>query len=100
MATIICHHKGKYNLYSTISDGFVFKSALLLHQLEGWYKKEYGDSGMCNLPPRLQRAHEKGTSSLDDNSLEDFLICNRAGVDEATLSLEDCISQYLSYKGE
>jgi hypothetical protein len=55
MGEVICHHNGRYNIYGTCSDGFLF-----------W------------------------------ESLEEFLSCNRMGVDERPLPYKECIRIYLS----
>jgi hypothetical protein len=98
MMSVICHHKGKYNVYSTVSDGFYFESGLTLEQLQQWVKDEYGLKGLASLPARLKRAHEKGHSSIIDGGedLNGFLSCNRAGVGEKHLSTAECIKQFLS----
>ena len=102
MGTIIVHHKGVYNLYTTIADGFYFEGGLTLKQLKYYIKEEYGKQGVRELPQRLERAHKTGTSSLLDKSLTDTLTCNRAGKNEAQLSVNQCIKQFLTIqeKGE
>jgi hypothetical protein len=88
MTQIICHHKGRYNFYSTISDGFRYVSSLSLEQLTQLIEDEQGQSGIEKLPERLRRAHQKGSSALNE--------ANRAGDNEEYLSLDECIRRFLS----
>lgn len=97
MAEIICHHNGRYNIYCTIPDGFYWVESISLEQLQGFTKEQHGQRGLDILPDRLERAHKNGHSSLSDGSgLDGFLCCNRAGENEAHLSTEQCIKQFLS----
>lgn len=95
MTQIICHHKGRYNFYSTISDGFRYVSSLSLEQLTQLIEDEQGQSGIEKLPERLRRAHQKGSSALN-SSLEELIEANRAGDNEEYLSLDECIRRFLS----
>ena len=97
MANIICHHNGKYNFYTTIADGFCYVSALTLEQVYEVVKEQSGQSGIDLLPRRLDRAHKNGHSSmLGEESLEEFLYCNRAGENEEHLTVDECIRRFLS----
>lgn len=96
MSQIIVHHKGAYNIYGTISDGAYFESALTLKQLKIYIKKELGEQGLRNLPQRLERAHQNGTSSIIDESLEDVLLLNRAGKNERHMSTKAFIKKFLT----
>jgi hypothetical protein len=42
MTNIICHHNGKYNFYTTVSDGFCYESALTLDQVREVVKEQNG----------------------------------------------------------
>jgi hypothetical protein len=92
---IICHNKGRYNFYSTISDGFRFVESINLKQLQDLIKEEDGTNGLKKLPERLERSHDQGTSMFDMN-LKELLEENRAGEDEKHLSYEECIKTFLS----
>lgn len=96
MSEIICHHKGRYNIYGTASDAFRFVESISLDQLKGLIKQEGGDRAMSGFDKRIDRAHRNGTSSFIHMSLNDFLCVNRAGKDEANLSTEQCIEQFIS----
>ena len=96
MSQIIVHHKNAYNIYGTIADGAYFESALTLKQLKIYIKKEFGEQGLRNLPQRLEMAHQKGTSCISSNSLEDTLLCNRAGKNERHMSTKAFIKKFLT----
>jgi len=96
MASIICHHKGRYNIYSTISDGFIWTESINLEQLEEYIKEELGNKGLKDLPSRLKRAHGHGHSSIPYCSLGNFLCCNRAGAAEVHLTTQECIERFLT----
>lgn len=97
MARTICHHNGRYNIYCSISDSFIYSSSLSKEQLIEHIREEHGQNGIDRLDARLNRAHIKGHSSVTDNeSLEDFLSCNRCGKNERKLSYKKCIQIFLS----
>jgi len=100
VSKIICHKNERYNIYCTVSDGFYFESSLNIDQLKYFIKEEYGDDGINNLSGRLDRAHKTGTSSIHGDDLESLLCCNRAGLDEKKLSIEQCVNNFLSKKVE
>ncbi len=93
---IICHNKGCYNFYCTISDGFEFVSSFTLDQLTQIIRDAYGQTGIDELPHRLERAHQRGHSSKSDETLRQFLCVNRAGQDEKCLPVDECIDRFLS----
>jgi len=93
---VICYYKG-YNVYSTISDSFIFKKAITILELIRFTKKEEGLKGLEDLTPRMSRALRNGTSMLQgDKGLKDFLCANRAGKEEKHLSIEQCKKQFLT----
>lgn len=96
MPVHIIHKDGVYNFYDTRSDGAWFESGLTLDQLTEFYSQEYGHSGSKDLEFRLQRAHERGTSSFIDNSLEDCVRLNRAGPREQRMKVDDFIAKFLT----
>lgn len=83
-------------MYSTISDGACFEHAITLEQLKYYIQTQSGDSGLGKLPERLERAHAKGTSAHDDDSLAETLCCNRAGPNESEMTVNDVIEKYLT----
>lgn len=96
MSHTIIHHKGVFNLYSSISDSPVFESGLTVAQLEQYIKQQYGAQGLRNLEERIKRAQLKGTSSHLAMSLDSEILCNRAGPKETQLSFEAFVAQYLT----
>ena len=98
MPTYIIHKDGVYNFYSSVVDTCMFVSGLTLDQVKQWYKEEYGNHGMRDLPERLDRAHRKGTSCRLHSNLREFLVCNRAGKDEAELPYEEFVEQFLTIR--
>ncbi len=94
---ILCHHKGRYNLYSSIADGFIYNSSISLEQLNRIIEIQYGKTGLSSLPERIERAQKNGHSSrVDDPGLDGFLCCNRAGDNEEFLSTSECIKRFLT----
>lgn len=61
--SVILHHDGAYQLWSTIVDGPLFETAITLEQLKHHVKEEFGRAGLVDLESRLERAHATGTSS-------------------------------------
>jgi len=96
MPTNIIHKDGVYNFYSTVSDGAYFESGLTLEQLTEYYRQEYGESAMADLPARLERAQARGTSCMIMRSLESTISCNRAGPRETHMSFEDFVAKFLT----
>jgi hypothetical protein len=92
---IICRGDA-YNIYSTIVDAPLFKEAATLEMLTNWYALEYGQHGLRDLPERLERAHAKGTSCINDRDLEDCITLNRAGENESELTFDELVARYLT----
>lgn len=95
MAKYIIHKDGAYNFYTTVADGPCYESALTLEQLTQIVKEEQGNEGLRELPARLERAHKTGCS-VPGQTLEDCIVCNRAGEDEAELTLDEFTAKYLT----
>jgi hypothetical protein len=96
MGQLILHKDGAYNLYSTVSDGCCYESALTLDQLRKVLRFQGGQRAVDELPARLERAHAMGCSSLDGMTLMDCIAGNRAGPDEAELTADEFIARYLT----
>lgn len=96
MADFILHRDGVYNIYSTVVDDCFFTPGLTLEQLTEHIRERHGTRGLEALPDRLDRAREKGTSSILDDSIEDCVCCNRSGPDEAHLPFDEFCQRYLS----
>ena len=96
MTQLILHKDGAYNIYSTVSDSARYESALTLEQLEQAIRFEQGEQGVLGLPARIERAHKTGCSSIDGETLEECICCNRAGENESELSLDEFVTKYLT----
>lgn len=90
MGQFICKHNGWYFLYSTIVDAPV-TAAMTLDDLRELYRAEYGNEGMRDLESRLARVETKGTSSCVDSGVDDVFTCNRAGLKETHLTVDQCV---------
>jgi len=87
MPTYIIHKDGAYNLFSTVSDGCHYESALTLEQLR--------EALPGDIDERLARAHKTGCSGIG-HSLEDCISGNRAGQGEAELPADEFIRRFLT----
>jgi len=99
MSGIICHNKGRYNIYNTIYYGFRFASSIGLEQLKELTQDEHGTTGfagLAGLSGRLDRAHKHGFSAIGCGSFDDFVSHNRAGENETELTTSQCIDRFLS----
>lgn len=85
MGRYICHKDGVFFEWSTIVDAPV-SYGMNEKEFRLYHKHKYGD-----LPAdeRIERAIHKGTSSFNDESLQDLIFHNRAGPDETNISLEE-----------
>lgn len=96
MPQLILHKDGAYNIYGTIADGPHFESALTLDQLTEVIGQEYGETGLRELPQRLERAHRTGCSSMRGETLEQCISYNRAGQNEANMPVDEFVRRYIT----
>lgn len=96
MPTLIIHHQGAYNLYTTVADGPCYESALTHEQLRNVIHAEGGDGALDALADRLERAHETGCSATIGTTLAECIQGNRVGPDRTELPLEEFIARYLT----
>jgi hypothetical protein len=94
---MIIRNGDAFNLYSTISDAPIFKSAITEAELTAYIKDELGNAGIRALPERLQRTKESGTSRRFGGDLENEVSCNRSGENESCLTLQEFVAEYLSF---
>jgi len=85
--------KDLYLEWSTIVDAPV-SFGMTLIELKEYIKDRYGQEGLLELPTRLERLEDKGTSFLDDVSAEDTVAGNRSGEGEACLTLDEIYDRY------
>ncbi|MFW6030480.1 MAG: hypothetical protein ACOCRO_09540 [Halanaerobiales bacterium] len=93
MGKCIIKIKDKYFEWSTISDAPV-TYGMNKDELQEYIKTEYGNKGLKELPERLKRVKEKGTSWLENINLEDTIKFNHAGENEEYLNKEEIYEQY------
>lgn len=89
----------QYYEWSTVVDAPV-TFGMSLNELRFYIFKKYGNDGLNQLPQRLLRVEEKGTSARD-RDLESLIRSNRAGKDEKHLSrfqIYDVYKNYDSYR--
>src|SRR5687767_7464847 len=91
MPVYIIHKDGAYNLFSTISDGCHYESALTRTQV---FQVLPQDSAAVE--ERLARAEATGCSDRGGMTLEECIECNRAGPNETELPFDQFVRQYLT----
>ena len=85
--------KDKYFEWSTIVDAPI-TYGMTLRQLEKYIKAEYGNNGLEDLPQRLERVAEYGTSAAPYATLEELVEYNRAGENETRLTIDEIYEKY------
>ncbi len=83
-----------YFEWSTIADAPTTKG-MELPLLAYHIAESYGESGLRDLPMRLDRIRQTGTSSIDGTTLDELLSANRAGPGEKHLTAEELLAQYV-----
>ena len=82
-----------YLEYSSIVDAPV-TNGMTLEEFKEYYRDEYGRDGFERLGQRLERVEMKGTSNYSDESVDDTILCNRAGKKETRLTKQQIIDVY------
>ena len=100
MGHYILHKDGAYNIYSTIVDAPLHDNAMTLDELTEEIGCEHGQSGVRQLPDRLDRAHRNGTSAMNYTNLADCVSLNRAGENESELTLDEFVARFLTLPKE
>lgn len=91
--------KDYYLMWSTIVDAPI-TPGMSLDEFKAWYRDEYGRlSFEYELPERLKRVEERGTSCRDQ-TLDEVISCNRAGDNESELTKEQIIEAYIRRRNE
>lgn len=83
----------RYLEWSTIVDAPV-TFGMSADEFAEHYRSEYGSDGMRRFPERIQRVIETGISARDGTTVEDLIADNRAGPEEAELSVEELYRAY------
>jgi hypothetical protein len=94
MPTLILHKDGAYNLYTTVSDGPRYESALTLDELHEVLRYEGGQNAIDALPARLKRAHKTGCSGANTMTLLECIAGNRAGPNETEVPADEFIRRW------
>ena len=86
MGRYICHKDGVFFEWSTVVDAPV-TYGMTEAEMREHHKLFYGVGE--GVDERIDRAIEKGTSSWTEPSLESLIFHNRAGPDEAEITLDE-----------
>lgn len=93
MGQFIVKLKEHYLIWSSIVDAPI-SNGMNLKQLKRWIRREYGQRGIDELPARLERVEQKGTSAMGDDSAVSTIWLNRAGPEESRLMIEGIYRHY------
>lgn len=95
MGRCIVQIGGKYLIWSEIVDAPV-TYGMTISELVRSIEQEEGVQGLRDLPDRLERVWKRGHSMTTDSStLEEFVMCNRAGPSDEELTLEEIEKMYV-----
>lgn len=87
MGRFIAKLEERYFEYSTIVDAPI-TDPMTAAEFQAYYRDKYGSSGLEDLPLRLERVEKTGCSARDGMSVEDMIVCNRAGDNESQWTLD------------
>lgn len=93
MSRLLIQIKDRFYEWSTIVDAPV-TYGMTEPELRYYIKKEYGNTGLKELPKRLEQCRESGTSSQIRQTLDDVLLLNRAGPNERCLTADEIYAEY------
>lgn len=82
-----------YLEWSTVSDAPVTRG-MSREDFDAHYRERYGSEGMRELPARMERVDEKGTSSFMYDDAKGTIEYNRAGPNETTATRAEIIERY------
>lgn len=86
--------KDYYMEWSTVVDAPT-TYGLELDEFKEYYKNQYGESGMKDLPERMERVEKTGSSGRPPyDELDDFFKFNRAGENESCIDKEGILNRY------
>ena len=93
MGKFIVKIKDYYLEWSTIVDGPV-TFGMKIEDFKRYYRDMYGEEVMRELPLRLERVEQKGTSAIDHEDINDTIRFNRAGPREGILRINEIYKAY------
>lgn len=85
MGRFILKIEDLYFEYSTVSER-PESDPMPLDAFRSYYGERHGSVGLEDLKERLERVEAKGTSSFEDGSWKESVLCNRAGKGEEYLT--------------
>lgn len=97
MGKFIMHHEGRFFEWSTVSDAPA-TDPMGAQAFVDYYRTQYGVSGLSGLETRMQRAIDKGTSAHGPEDFESIVFINRAGPNEAELTVEEIKEWVMGFK--
>lgn len=97
MGRIILHYEGKFAEWSTVVDAPT-TPPMDEKAFEADYIKQYGTSSLREFEQRMERAKKYGSSLHDGSSFADVVSINRAGHNEAEMTLEQ-LQQWMKGEG-
>lgn len=98
MSRFIVRLRDHYMEWSTVSDAPTTK-LMPLDRFLKWYRRTYSESGMKELPERMERVERTGTSAYHETA-ESVITGNRAGLGETALTLDEIYECYSLPKPE
>lgn len=94
MGQFIIKLEDKYLIWSSIVDAPI-TMGWTLEELTDHVREESGRRGLDELPARLARVEQKGTSATQDDHVVDTIWLNRAGAGETCMSIDQIIEYYV-----
>lgn len=86
--------KDYYMEWSTVVDAPI-TYGLDLNEFKEYYKSQYCERGMMDLPERMKRVEKTGSSGMPPyNKLDDFFKFNKAGSNESCIDKEGILNRY------
>ncbi len=98
MGRCIVKLDGHYLEWSSVVDAPVTHGMSRV-EFEAYVRDEYGAQGLRDLPARLARADETGTSTARRESADETIWLNRAGKGETWLTRSQFVDYYVTRRG-
>lgn len=95
MTGIIVKLADKYLIWSSVVDAPV-TYGMTLDELTEYIREEEGKVGLSELPARLKRVEQTGTSHVNGLTPAELILGNRAGYNETCLDMDELIQRYVT----
>jgi len=82
-----------YLIWSSIVDAPT-TYGMTLEELEDFCRREWGEAAKILLPTLLSRTDACGTSILWHRNVDDTILCNRAGPNETSITMQQIYRAY------